>query len=566
MLMPRKIALEMRLTDGGRLMLHAWAAVLCRRVLAALLLIPVPAAAAGSECDPIPISNAQLLGGALADGAAGNPIGGIALAPEHRVALGKWVALKVQNLDALLREAKCRAKPLVIYLDGLPVADLSATTEARKEVVYFRLQRTNENREAWGHILSRPRPSNRPLAVAVGVDGEPPVLTASGTGVVFKLEPLSSVWLLLALLCFLALLALFVYLVINSNIVRDTTPPEDAVAVSKRGMLQPEKAVASRGTYSLGKLQAAWWFFIVLGAYLLIGIVTWDFYSSISSTGLILLGIGAGTVIAATIIDQQKDTPESFAARRERAAELKRKIEQIDDAQEYCLLQARSLDLRAPVAALPPDPLDAAGNARLAALVGKYGPNMPKWLADGFGGTFSKAAELFELQDLWNANPNAAAPGAAAGVAGGPPMTQRQSDLSQKYGPSIAALCRAKALARPGVPLPADVVLGQLPRFGDMMHTPAEIKAEKEIAVSRYRKLTGQSEGLFTDILSDANGISFHRFQLFSWTVILGLVFLFSTYTELNMPVFDTTLMGLLGLSAGTYLGLKVPEPTVPPK
>jgi hypothetical protein len=44
-----------------------------------------------------------------------------------------------------------------------------------------------------------------------------------------------------------------------------------------------------------------------------------------------------------------------------------------------------------------------------------------------------------------------------------------------------------------------------------------------------------------------------------------GGVFIVSTFTELNMPVFDTTLMGLLGLSAATYLGLKVPEPTVPP-
>ncbi|AIQ93145.1 protein of unassigned function [Methylobacterium oryzae CBMB20] len=37
-----------------------------------------------------------------------------------------------------------------------------------------------------------------------------------------------------------------------------------------------------------------------------------------------------------------------------------------------------------------------------------------------------------------------------------------------------------------------------------------------------------------------------------------------TSYRELMMPVFDTTLIGLLGLSAGTYLGLKIPEPAVP--
>ena len=67
---------------------------------------------------------------------------------------------------------------------------------------------------------------------------------------------------------------------------------------------------------------------------------------------------------------------------------------------------------------------------------------------------------------------------------------------------------------------------------------------------------------LLTDILSDANGISFHRFQMAAWTLVLGIIFISSVYYNLAMPVFDTTLMGLLGLSAGTYLGLKIPEGT----
>ena len=66
------------------------------------------------------------------------------------------------------------------------------------------------------------------------------------------------------------------------------------------------------------------------------------------------------------------------------------------------------------------------------------------------------------------------------------------------------------------------------------------------------------------DILSDANGVSFHRFQLFGWTVVLGIVFAVAAYRDLAMPIFDTTLMGLLGLSAGSSLGLKNPEPTIP--
>ena len=51
------------------------------------------------------------------------------------------------------------------------------------------------------------------------------------------------------------------------------------------------------GAYLLSKTQGAWWFFIVLAAYLFIGIITGDFTSSLNSTALILLGIGAGIVV-----------------------------------------------------------------------------------------------------------------------------------------------------------------------------------------------------------------------------------------------------------------------------
>jgi hypothetical protein len=66
------------------------------------------------------------------------------------------------------------------------------------------------------------------------------------------------------------------------------------------------------------------------------------------------------------------------------------------------------------------------------------------------------------------------------------------------------------------------------------------------------------------DILSDANGVSFHRFQMAAWTVVLGVIFILQVYKVLAMPTFDGSLLALLGISAGTFLGLKVPEPTTP--
>jgi hypothetical protein len=70
----------------------------------------------------------------------------------------------------------------------------------------------------------------------------------------------------------------------------------------------------------------------------------------------------------------------------------------------------------------------------------------------------------------------------------------------------------------------------------------------------------GVSVSFLRDILSDSSGYSFHRFQIFAWTIVLGIIFVSSVYNNLNMPEFSPTLLGLMGLSSGTYIGFKFPE------
>jgi hypothetical protein len=69
-----------------------------------------------------------------------------------------------------------------------------------------------------------------------------------------------------------------------------------------------------------------------------------------------------------------------------------------------------------------------------------------------------------------------------------------------------------------------------------------------------------QSEGLLVDLLTDIHGYSFHRVQLLIWTVVLAVLFCTSVLHRLIMPDFDGTLLTLMGLSSGTYLGFKLPE------
>ena len=78
--------------------------------------------------------------------------------------------------------------------------------------------------------------------------------------------------------------------------------------------------------------------------------------------------------------------------------------------------------------------------------------------------------------------------------------------------------------------------------------------------ISESKMISPPSKGFFEDILCDSDGMTIHRFQIFVWTIVLGMIFLYSVYRDLEMPTFSDTLLALMGISAGTYLGFKIPE------
>jgi hypothetical protein len=69
-----------------------------------------------------------------------------------------------------------------------------------------------------------------------------------------------------------------------------------------------------------------------------------------------------------------------------------------------------------------------------------------------------------------------------------------------------------------------------------------------------------RSDDFLFDILSDDHGVCIHRFQMAGWTIVLAVVFIYTVFTELRMPDFDASILLLMGISSGTYLGYKVPE------
>jgi hypothetical protein len=68
------------------------------------------------------------------------------------------------------------------------------------------------------------------------------------------------------------------------------------------------------------------------------------------------------------------------------------------------------------------------------------------------------------------------------------------------------------------------------------------------------------SENLIKDLLTDVNGISFHRLQILVWMVVFWALFLSSVFGKLTMMDFDTTQLALMGISGTTYLGFKFAE------
>jgi len=87
--------------------------------------------------------------------------------------------------------------------------------------------------------------------------------------------------------------------------------------------------------------------------------------------------------------------------------------------------------------------------------------------------------------------------------------------------------------------------------------------SQKDNAGGTISQQDWPSSGFLTDIISDENGISIHRLQNVIWTVIVGVIYIYYVIINSKIPdgnVINNDLLGLMGISAGTYLGLKTTE------
>ena len=337
--------------------------------------------------------------------------------------LGQTITVSVKGLNGWSKQQGNDARSLRLYLAGqmLPKQQPSLISLSQ-EYMNFNLRpdmSDSEDRKRWTLILQEARRQYQgsiPLSVGPSASLQP---FNSEEFIRLQVYPgyTSGVIALLAVL-FIALIVLGY----QSDLLRDSIgkKPQDA-----------------KSPLSLGRVQMAWWFYLVIAAYLYLWLVTGQ-TNMLTPSVLALIGISAGTGLAAVFVDQQKQTD----AATQRTA---------------LVIQQSSLQ--------------------------------------------SRIAEL-----------SAATPTAGSAL---------DAELQDKKT-----------------------------KLGEVNATIATLPPDPPAAVSHG----------FLDLLRDGDGISFHRFQIVVWTIVFGIVFVRAVAVTLTMPEFDSTLLGLMGLSSGTYIGFKFPE------
>ncbi len=382
---------------------------------------------------------------------------------------------KLDGLMAKLGQPECKGKRLALFFGDQPMPDLTyrpiVDSPKGNNFMYFTVKRDEKSQEIWRRALGVPTLKGNSTLVSIGLaDGIAIGSDASKATIQLNVIPEGR---FCAWLAFLAILLIaFLVLAFQSELLRDAGP---------------SPGCGARRPFSLARTQGAWWFFIILASYLLIGLVTGDYLNSITVQALVLMGISAFTVVGGAAIDAGKQTPQGKAQQAAAQAQL---TVGVADAKT---------DLQAAQA-----------------------------VHDTQMGLVTKAAQAIQsTKDLADAAP--ADPAAAQAAQQALQAHANQLDKAAQTGATVAAAN-------------ADV-------------------AEKQLKLNAARN---QTESFFVDILSDADGVSFHRFQAAAWTVVLGITFGCMVWRNLEMPAFNEYLLALMGISSGTYLWAKTTEAKVP--
>lgn len=332
-------------------------------------------------------------------------------------------------------------KRMVPYLNGLALrGNYPEELDVSKNQVFFHLQITAENKQAWVDLLGAPSGIRRPVTFSVGLENQSPFDSVYDSSNPVELTVISPWYGVIALIVVVVNLSVFIWLARKTSIIRGPGPKPTGAK------LRP---------YSLGRTQMAFWFLLIYSAYVVVWLIT-GALDTITPSLLALMGISAATGLSEALIDSGKDA--ASQGQLQNLTAEKRTLEQDASQMQAQIVQIENKPTMSPE--------DISNRSNLSSRL------------------YNHSARLSQIdQEMQTLSPSA------------------NSDVSA---------------------------------------------------------------GFLRDILSDGSGVSFHRFQILAWTIVLGIMFLSSVYNELTMPEFSATLLGLMGISSGTYIGFKFPEQRQP--
>jgi hypothetical protein len=206
----------------------------------------------------------------------------------HMAGLDDRISVHVQNFGTLLKNANGNCQGIVLFLEGMPIkGDKPESCDPVMGHVRYRLVRTKDDDAAWHTLLGSPHGYAHEIAISVGSDQQFSIPSTAS----FSLEVIPHMQFLAFLIIITLALAVFLYLCRTTSLVRSGTHP-----------------VPNQRPYSLSLFQMAFWFFLVIAAYVFVWLIT-DELDTITESILALIGIGAATALGATLIDQKKAAP-----------------------------------------------------------------------------------------------------------------------------------------------------------------------------------------------------------------------------------------------------------------
>ena len=246
-----------------------------------------------------------------------------------------WV--EIDHLLEAVEKDKINPRELVLYLNGQEVkgAKPVAIKGPQQNWLGFDLVRTADSDPVWRSLLGSPTKDYRKVDVSVGFSGKAPIPVTAGkpSQPFMYLRMFYPRWVFIALALLVLLFVWFVIEARRGGLIHDSDPPSPP----------PDKMKP----YSLALTQAAWWFFIVLGSFGFIYLITGD-YNTISDQALILMGLGTGTALGAFMINATKrdNANTQLSTLRPQEAQLTAEIGQLNDPVELADKRAKLVELR----------------------------------------------------------------------------------------------------------------------------------------------------------------------------------------------------------------------------